>query len=112
MVTSHSLDRAKERFGLNREKARKIIERGMERGTSTSNLKSPHQKEWLERRSQYGCHALAYNGMCLIASNEEENCITVYELPGWFTKKNQTRYDKHNKRIRNRVKYQKMCQAV
>lgn len=106
MTSHHSLKRAKERLGFNRKYAASVIENGIRRGQPACNFRPGAEKKWLERRSQQGCEALAYNGLCIIVS-PDGNCVTVYELPRWFGKK--VRFDRRNRRIRNRVRYQKMC---
>lgn len=106
MTSHHCLDRAKERLGLNHKYAASIIERGIQRGQTSSSFRSGSEKDWLEKRSRCGFQALAYNGMCIIVSSDG-NCVTVYKLPTWFGKK--VRFDHRNKRIRNCARYQKMC---
>lgn len=105
MTSCHSLKRAKERFGFNRKYAASVIENGIQRGRAACSFRPGAEKEWLECRSQRGFEALAYNGLCIIVS-PEGNCVTVYELPRWFGKK--VRFDHHNRRIRNCIRYQKM----
>lgn len=106
MTSRHSLERAKERLGFNRKYAASVIENGIQRGQAACSFRPGAEREWLESRSQHGCRALAYNGMCIIVSTDG-NCVTVYELPQWFGKKAQ--FDHRNRRIRNCVRYQKMC---
>lgn len=106
MTSRHSLERAKERLGFNRKYASSVIENGIQRGRAACRFKPGAEKEWLANRSQHGCQALAYNGLCIIVSLDG-NCVTVYRLPQWFGKK--ARFDHRNRRIRNCAKYQKMC---
>ena len=108
MTSRHSLERAKERLGFNRKYAASIIENGIQRGQAACSFRVGAEREWLEKRSQNGCQALVYNGLCIIVS-PNGNCVTVYELPPWFGKK--VRFDHRNRRIRNCVRYQKMCIA-
>ena len=106
MTSRHSLERAKERLGFNRKYAASIIENGIQRGQAAYSFRASAEREWLEKRSQHGYQALAYNGLCIIVS-PSGFCVTVYELPRWFGKKAQ--FDHRNRRIRNSVRYQKMC---
>ena len=109
MTSLHSLKRAKERLGFNRKKAASIIEKAIKRGRVACTFRPGAEREWLEKRSQNGCQALVYNGLCIIVS-PTGNCVTVYELPQWFGKK--AYFDHRKRRIRNCAKYQKMCCVV
>ncbi len=106
MTSLHSLSRAKERLGLNRKYAVRFIETAIKRGRTADDFSTADERRWLERHSQYGCRAIAYNGSCLIVS-DDETCVTIYELPRWFGQPK--RYDQHKRRIRNYVKYWRMC---
>ena len=109
MTSMHSLMRAKERLGFNRKYAARFIETAMQRGQAASDFNTSDERRWLERHSQYGCRAIAYNGSCLIVSGDG-TCVTIYELPRWFGQPK--RYDQHKRRIRNYVKYTRMCVAI
>ena len=109
MTTMHSLERAKERLGFNRKYAERFIETAIQRGQTAGDYNTSNERKWLERHSQYGCRAIAYNGRCLIVS-EDEACITIYDLPRWFGQSK--RYDQHKRRIRNYVKYTRMSGTV
>lgn len=101
-TTYHSIDRAKERAGLNERKATKMIELALERGKS-ANYFSSMEKSYLESEGYDGCTAIAYNNFCYIV-NENGICVTLYPLPAWFGKKK--RFDGKEK-IRNPKKYSK-----
>ena len=101
-TTYHSIDRAKERAGLNERKATKMIELALERGKSASDFSSM-EKSYLDSEGYDGCTAIAYNNFCYIV-NENGICVTLYPLPAWFGKKK--RFDGKEK-IRNPKKYSK-----
>ena len=100
MATVHSLDRAKERAGLNEKRAYKMIELALERGKTAENFTS-WEKEYLQRECKDGVIAIAYNNYCYIV-NEEGFCITLYPLPAWFGKKKHFNGKEH---IRNLKTY-------
>ena len=101
-TTCHSIDRAKERAGLNERKATKMIEQALKRGKSANEFNSM-EKSYLEKQGQGNCTAIAYNNFCYIV-NENGFCVTLYPLPVWFGKKK--RFDGKEK-IRNPKKYRK-----
>lgn len=102
-TTYHSIDRAKERAGLNERKATKMIEHALERGKSASDFSSM-EKNFLESGGHNGCTAIAYNNFCYIV-NENGICVTLYPLPTWFGKK---KHFNGKEPIRNYKKYCKI----
>ena len=100
MTTYHSIERAKERFGINERKATKMIELALERGKTADKFTS-WEKEYLEGECRDGSFAIAYNNFCFIVSKGGV-CITLYPLPAWFGKKK--RFD-GKERVRNAKKY-------
>ena len=100
--TLHSLDRAKERIGLNSKNAKKLIAHAFSRGKTTEDFKS-WERSYLEKEAYGECVAMAYSGFCYIF-NPEGACVTMYSLPSWWEKKKQ--FDGKT-RIRNAKKYAK-----
>ena len=102
MTTIHSLDRAKERLGMNKKVAIKQIRLALERG-KTSEEFSSWERNFLGKEAYDGCKAIAYNGYCYIF-NDMDICVTMYPLPVWFGKKKH--FDGKN-RIKNYKSYSK-----
>ena len=100
MSTIHSLDRAKERAGLNEKRAYKMIDQALRRGKSAEDFTS-WEKSYLEGESKSNTTAIAYNNFCYII-NENGFCVTLYPLPAWFGKK---KHFNGKKRIRNMKAY-------
>ena len=84
-ATKHSIERMKERRGINAKKAEKRIKQAILRGKSFSKFSS-REREYLRHYEANGCRALAYDGFCYIIS-EENKCITLFALPEWFLQK-------------------------
>ena len=102
MVTLHSLERAKERMGMNKKVAVKQIKHALERGKTAKGFSS-WEKAYLEKEAYGGCVAIAYNGYCYIFNNDND-CVTMYSLPVWFGKR---KHFDGKKRIRNYKSYSK-----
>ena len=85
--THHSINRAKERAGLNKKKAEKMIELARERGIGYEECKWSLDRNFLISRTTDTTVAIAYNGYCFIFDRETCNCITMYLLPKSFGKK-------------------------
>ncbi len=85
--TYHSLNRAKERAGLNRKKAEKMMELARERGIGYEDCKWSLDRMFLISRTTDTTKAIAYNGYCFIFDKDTCNCITMYLLPKHFGKK-------------------------
>ena len=83
----HSLDRAKERAGLNKKRALKMIELARVRGIESKDCTWSLDRTFLEKRSSEETVAIAYNGYCFIFDRMTMNCITMYLLPRSFGKK-------------------------
>ena len=104
MTTLHSIERAKERIGMNRKAAEHMMKNALVRGIDKTMFTNEQKRQWLNaKESASGCKALVYNGTCFIVSPENV-IITLYPLPGWFTHSN--RYD-GKERIRNQAKFEK-----
>ena len=96
MITNHSIQRASERTRYNGKSAIRFIENGIERGKTADDF-NQEERRYLTNCAQGNCIAKAYNGFCLIISEQGE-CITIYRLPDWFGKK---RLYSAKSRIRN-----------
>lgn len=103
-ATIHSIERAKERTGMNSRAAEHFMRNALERGKDKSMFCCAAKRRWLTAREDAcGCRALVYNDMCLIV-NHDNVVITMYEVPAWFRKPG--RYS-GRERIRNPVKFEK-----
>lgn len=102
MITLHSLERAKERMGMNEKVAKKQIKHALERGKTADQFTS-WERNYLEKEAYGNCRAIAYNGYCYIF-NDDNTCVTMYSLPVWFGKK---KHFDGKERIRNYKTYAK-----
>ncbi|MCR5799217.1 MAG: hypothetical protein K6G69_04000 [Lachnospiraceae bacterium] len=95
--TRHSINRAKERAGLNEKRAIKMMSLARKRGITSENCTWSIDRKFLESRSNQDQVAVAYNGYCYILDRLTMNCLTLYRLPKHFGKKKkvmyQNRYD-------------------
>jgi len=78
-VTKHSLDKAKERLGINKKYAEKRITDALRRGKTSRDFSS-WERSFLEQEGKDGCYAVAYNGFCYIVSPANA-CVTLYPPP-------------------------------
>lgn len=83
----HSYDRAKERAGLNRKRAEKMIQLARVRGIGSEDCSWSLDKRFLRMRSDDKTKAIAYNGYCFIFDRETLQCVTLYSLPKRFGRK-------------------------
>ena len=103
ITTLHSIERAKERIGMNPRAAEHFMRNALERGKDKSMFTCEQKRKWLTAKEEAcGYQALVYNDMCLIVDGGV--VITLYEVPGWF--KSSSRYS-GKERIRNRAKFEK-----
>lgn len=98
----HSIERAKDRAGLNPKAAQHFMRNALERGKDKTMFthekrKRLSSKEYCQRK------ALVYNDMCLIVDRKDV-VITLFNVPTWFKKSN--RYN-GKERIRNRAKFER-----
>ena len=100
MATIHSIDRAKERAGLNERRAYKMIDLALERGKTAEDFTS-WERDYLLNEGKADTTAIAYNNFCYIVS-DEGFCVTLYPLPAWFGKK---KHFNGKERIRNMKTY-------
>ena len=106
-ATKHSVEKVKERLGINKKYAEKRIADALKRG-KTANDFSAWEREFLEQEGKGGCRAIAYNGYCYIVS-PRETCVTLYPLPSWFGHK---KHFDGKEKIRNIKKYNKIHRIV
>lgn len=99
-TTKHSVERMKDRLGVNERKAEKRIADTIERGL-TAEAFSSWERSFLAKEAHGDCTALAYNGYCYIV-NADKICVTLYPLPVWFGKK---KHFDGKEKIRNFKKY-------
>ena len=92
----HSYKRAKERAGLPKKRADRMIELARERGIESEDCTWSLDKQFLEHKSDEVTKAVAYNGYCFILNRQTLVCITIFELPKHFGKK-KTFYSRNNK---------------
>ena len=85
--SKHSLDRAKERAGLNEKRARKMMELARKRGVRSEQCRWTVDRTFLESKCNDEVEAVAYNGYCFILQRQTLHCITVFALPKDFGKK-------------------------
>ena len=96
MATVHSVERMKERAGLNERKAYKMLELAVERGKTADDFTS-WERDFLLSESKNDRTAIAYNNYCYIMG-DNGFCITMFHLPSWFGKK---KHFNGKERIRN-----------
>lgn len=106
MCTYHSIQRANERTRYNGKSAIRFIENGIARGKTAEDF-TQEERKFLLNTPYDNCIAKAYNGFCLIISEDGE-CVTLYPLPEWFGKR---RYYNEKNRIRNAKRYFTSCVA-
>ncbi|MGN1103415.1 MAG: hypothetical protein ACI4QI_00935, partial [Candidatus Coproplasma sp.] len=75
-ITKHSLQRSKNRLGLNKRCAERVINTALIRGKTAEKFSS-WERTYLENEGLNGCQAIAYNGFCFIVSRDNA-CITLY----------------------------------
>lgn len=85
--SNHSIGRAKERAGLSRKKAEKMMSLARERGIGFEDCRWSLDRMFLLNRTNDMAVALAYNGYCFIFRRNTADCITMYPLPKHFGKK-------------------------
>lgn len=101
-TTHHSIERGKERFGMNEKSISHLVRNAFERGKTFEDYKKNRERNWLLKREMDGCTAVVYDRKCFIISSGI-SCITLYDLPNWFDQ-----YDTHyngKEKIRDYVKY-------
>jgi hypothetical protein len=83
----HSYNRAKERAGLNRKRAEKMIQLARVRGIGYEDCSWSLDKMFLQKRTDEKTKAVAYNGYCFIFNKNTLKCVTMFPLPRRFGKK-------------------------
>ena len=85
--SNHSYRRAKERAGLNKKRATKMMELAKHRGITSEGCRWSDDRKFLESRTNDEAIAMAFNGYCFIFERMTMNCITLFALPRCFGKK-------------------------
>lgn len=107
-TTLHSIERAKERAGMNPRAAEHFMRNALERGKDKTMFSCEQKRKWLAaKENACGYRALVYNDMCLIV--DRDVVITLYEVPDWF--KRASRYC-GRERIRNRARFEKFNRTM
>ena len=102
-TTLHSIERARERAGMNPRAAEHFMRNALERGRDKTMFTCEKKRRWLSAKEEAcGCRALVYNDMCLIV--DRDVIITLFEVPGWFRRSG---CYCGKERIRNRAKFDK-----
>ena len=105
--TKHSLNRAKERAGLNERRARKMMDLARQRGIRSNECRWMVDKTFLESKCNEDVEAVAYNGFCFILDRDTQHCITVFPLPKDFGRKKT--YYRSTERRENQRLYNMYC---
>lgn len=99
--SDHSLRRAKERAGLNKKRALKMMELAKTRGITCEECTWSLDKSFLRSKTNDEAIAVAFNGYCFILERNTMNCITMFPLPKRFGKKKTFYGNKSEKRAAN-----------
>ena len=83
----HSIGRAKERAGLSRKRAEKMMNLARERGLGFEDCRWSIDRMFLLYRTNEVAVALALNGHCFKFKRGTADCLTMYPLPKHFGKK-------------------------
>lgn len=81
--TQHYLERAFERYGLEEEKATKLMQKAFSRGKTAEEMQSRERKYLISKDRGDGCRSVYYKQKIFIFS-DTDNCLTVYDPPEWF----------------------------
>ena len=95
--SKHSINRAKERAGLNKKKALKMMDLARTRGITSEDCTWSLDRTFLESRTSDEALAVAFNGYCFILDRTTMNCITMFKLPKRFGQK-KTFYSESSRR--------------
>lgn len=101
MNTVHSILRAKERTGKNYSEAVRFIELAVRNGQRAAELPGLERSYLESKETDSSITAILYNGFIFIMK-DEETCITLFQAPEWFFKK---QYFDGKKQVRNIRKY-------
>ena len=104
MTTYHGIQRTKERTGFNMKTSERFIENAIERGKEAEFFPTRERDYLLQKEEQEGCKALVYNTYCFIIGTDN-NCITMYSVPGWFGKKKHHDGKRKIKDIKKYIRY-------
>ena len=106
-MTYHSIKRAKERSGLSFEGSIKLIERAFERGLRSPELPGRERRFVEKKERERDTNIIYYLGFLFVLGDNEE-CVTMYEVPNWFCRKGN--FD-GKIMIRNKKKYYRYYQV-
>lgn len=101
VVTTHVIERAKERLHLNPERTIRFVEKAYARGKRSSDYSRKRERDWMKDKESQGAEVVIYNKTCLVF--QDWRCITLYDVPEWFDKPRY--YDSSKQRIINVTKY-------
>ena len=101
--SKHSIRRAKQRMGLNRKRAQKMMDLARHRSLRGEDCKWSLDRKFLEEKSSEKTEAVAYNGYCFILDRDTMHCITVIPLPKCFGKKKTFYTENQRKSISSRI---------
>ena len=107
-MTRHGYERAKERMNCSGKSAARFISLAVERGKDYTEFNANERAFLKAKLRTPDTKILVYNGYCFLL-NEDNYCITMYELPKWFGKK-PTHYDGKIK-VKNPKKYSHMVDS-
>lgn len=83
MTSCHSIERAKERIGINARTAEHVMRNALERGKDKTEF-GWRQQSWLTaKETACGCRALIYNDYCFIV-NQDDLIVTLYKFDDTF----------------------------
>ena len=103
MNTIHSLNRAKERAGMNKDRANRFMDLAYNRGMTAGEMPWRERCYMESKEKEASSTAIYYNGYIFIWGNDEVS-ITLFHAPEWF-------FEKHHcdgkKQIRNIRKYRR-----
>ncbi len=102
--TRHGIERTRERRHLKKDRrVMKDLRLAIQRGRSAEDF-SGLEKSYLANAAKGNSYALAYNGFCYIIGGDDNRCVTMFALPGWFGKRKKII---HTKETRN---YKQVCE--
>ena len=108
-TTFHSIERAKERVGINSKAAEHMIRNALKRGKDKTMFSCEQKRQWLiSKENACGYKALVYNDNCFIVSPDNV-VVTLYPVPAWF---NRTKRYNGKERIRNQAKFERYNRVV
>lgn len=110
--TNHCCERMEQRTKLKGDEAIRFANNAVHKGRNAS-FYTGKEKRYLEEKERDDISAVTYNGYCFIINKSKEACVTMYELPEWFGRKE---HYQGKEKIRNYKKYMRfnsydLCRA-